>query len=294
MMSRATRNSLIFAGTMGIVRRSLLDSCGWDELCITEDAELGLRLAVDGYRAEFVNESFGHGLMPFDYESLKRQRHRWAFGGIQILLKYRWALFGSRRGRRRKLTFCQRYDYTVAGVHWLESITAVAGTIVLGVTSVVWMCGGSFEERETPSYFLAMPLLMACARAFLTIGALRLRSDCPVKDAIGACWLLASLTWTVCVACLGAFVRGKEIFYRTPKYAGAKEKTFTRMRWIRAELFVGVLLAILGGMCGVVGSATTEGTILLLTCVFQASTYLSTIVFLIIGKPISSSARMSE
>ena len=155
MMSRATRNSLIFAGTMGIVRRSVLDACGWDELCITEDAELGLRLAVDGHRAEFVNESFGHGLMPFDYESLKRQRHRWAFGGIQILLKYAWALFGAQKNRRRrKLTVFQRYDYTVGAVHWLEFIVAVAGTIVLGVTSLVWMCGGIFEERGAPAYFL--------------------------------------------------------------------------------------------------------------------------------------------
>ena len=139
-----------------------------------------------------------------------------------------------------------------------------------------------------------MPLLIACARSLLTVGALRLRSECRVKDAIGAYWLLSSLTWTVCSACFGAFVRGKEIFFRTPKFAGGKEKTFKRLRSISAELGIGVLLAILGGMCGVIGSATTESVILLLSCVFQASTYLSTIVFLIISKPISSSACMSE
>lgn len=47
MPSRNERNSIIFAGTMGLLRRSLLESIGgWDEWCITEDAETSLRLLM--------------------------------------------------------------------------------------------------------------------------------------------------------------------------------------------------------------------------------------------------------
>ncbi len=43
--SRNEHNGAIFAGTMGLIRRVALDELGgWDEWCITEDAELSLRL----------------------------------------------------------------------------------------------------------------------------------------------------------------------------------------------------------------------------------------------------------
>src|SRR5204862_2467203 len=43
--SRNEHGGPIFAGTMGLIRRSALENVGgWDEWCITEDAELSLRL----------------------------------------------------------------------------------------------------------------------------------------------------------------------------------------------------------------------------------------------------------
>ena len=43
--SRNERDGAIFAGTMGLIRRVALEQLGgWDEWCITEDAELSLRL----------------------------------------------------------------------------------------------------------------------------------------------------------------------------------------------------------------------------------------------------------
>ncbi len=48
--SRNERNGAIFAGTMGLIRRVALDALGgWDEWCITEDAELSLRLLRAGW-----------------------------------------------------------------------------------------------------------------------------------------------------------------------------------------------------------------------------------------------------
>ena len=47
--SRNECDGAIFAGTMGLIRRRALEEVGgWDEWCITEDAELSLRLLRDG------------------------------------------------------------------------------------------------------------------------------------------------------------------------------------------------------------------------------------------------------
>src|SRR5206468_1486671 len=44
MPSRNERNSIIFAGTMGLIRRSVLEEIGgWDEWVITEDADASLQ-----------------------------------------------------------------------------------------------------------------------------------------------------------------------------------------------------------------------------------------------------------
>ena len=84
--SRNERDGAIFAGTMGLIRKqALVQVGGWDEWCITEDAELSLRLLRAGWSGLHVDASMGHGVMPLTFEALKSQRYRWCFGGIQIL-----------------------------------------------------------------------------------------------------------------------------------------------------------------------------------------------------------------
>ena len=84
--SRNERDGAIFAGTVGLIRRVALDELGgWDEWCITEDAEVSLRLLRAGWSGMHVDESGGRGIMPLTFEALKAQRYRWCFGGIQLL-----------------------------------------------------------------------------------------------------------------------------------------------------------------------------------------------------------------
>jgi len=84
--SRNEHDGAIFAGTMGLIRRVALDELGgWDEWCITEDAELSLRLLRAGWHGLHVDQTWGRGIMPLTFEALKGQRYRWCFGGIQIL-----------------------------------------------------------------------------------------------------------------------------------------------------------------------------------------------------------------
>ncbi len=55
MVTRNERNAIIQHGTMTMVRRQVLDEVGgWAEWCITEDAELGLRIFERGYEAIYI------------------------------------------------------------------------------------------------------------------------------------------------------------------------------------------------------------------------------------------------
>jgi cellulose synthase/poly-beta-1,6-N-acetylglucosamine synthase-like glycosyltransferase len=137
MSSRNERNAAIFGGTMGLIRTSVLREIGgWDEWCITEDAEASLRILKRGYRSLFVNKTYGRGLMPFTFEGLKKQRFRWCFGGIQILKKHWESLmpWASHVDPDNRLTATQRYFYLVGGLQWYNDLLNLvfAAFLVLG------------------------------------------------------------------------------------------------------------------------------------------------------------------
>ncbi|MFA7382820.1 MAG: glycosyltransferase family 2 protein [Desulfurivibrionaceae bacterium] len=101
MRLRAADESFIQHGTMTVLDRSILEaSGGWATWSITEDAELGLRLQSQGYGCRYIPSPLGTGLSPHDWRSYRRQRCRWAIGGLGIAMRRLPALFrGGARGR---------------------------------------------------------------------------------------------------------------------------------------------------------------------------------------------------
>ncbi len=86
-MNMANRmNCVPSTGTLSFLRVEALRAVkGFSTEVITEDADLGLRLALNGFRSVYAHEAIGRGVMPHDLPSLKKQRWRWAFGNAQIL-----------------------------------------------------------------------------------------------------------------------------------------------------------------------------------------------------------------
>ena len=80
MPARAHRNAIIFAGTMGLIRRSALEEIGgWNTEVVTEDAEASLRMLARGHSGIYVPRAYGEGLMPLSFDGLKKQfAGRWA------------------------------------------------------------------------------------------------------------------------------------------------------------------------------------------------------------------------
>ncbi len=66
---------------------------GWDENCLTEDADIGIRLSAAGAKTRvFYNEEYStREETPSDTLSFIKQRTRWNQGFLQILGKFDWA-----------------------------------------------------------------------------------------------------------------------------------------------------------------------------------------------------------
>ena len=80
-------------GNTVFVRRDLLEHLGgWDERCLTEDADLGMRLSLAHARIRILydDEYVTREETPHTIEQFIRQRTRWNQGFIQIFLKWEW------------------------------------------------------------------------------------------------------------------------------------------------------------------------------------------------------------
>src|SRR5438093_7982998 len=88
MVQRNEFNAIIVHGTMCLIRRAAMDMAGgWAGDTICEDTDLGLAIIEHGWLTHYTNHRYGHGLLPDTYEAFKKQRHRWAYGGFQIVKK---------------------------------------------------------------------------------------------------------------------------------------------------------------------------------------------------------------
>jgi cellulose synthase/poly-beta-1,6-N-acetylglucosamine synthase-like glycosyltransferase len=227
MASRNEHNGIIFAGTMGLVRRSTLEAVGaWDEWCITEDAELSLRILGSGWNGYYVDRSFGKGLMPLNFEGLKKQRFRWAFGGMQILrLHWRslvpWPVGPSPRW---KLSSAQRWDYLLGGLQWLNDPVTFGFTALLLLGSTSLLVARSLFVQPLAGAVLLVPFLFVFMGVSRFLWALRVRLGCSLRRAGSAFTILLSLTWVVTLACTLGLVKKRGVFLRTPKKRGGTDR----------------------------------------------------------------------
>lgn len=120
ILEQANRvNAVTVTGTLSLLRASLFSSkeLGWNEWCITEDAEIGIHLHSLGYKGIFINRILGQGLMPFNYYSLRRQRERWTHGNTQILRKDFISILSN-----PKLTWQQKMSFLTQLTAWLHPL----------------------------------------------------------------------------------------------------------------------------------------------------------------------------
>jgi cellulose synthase/poly-beta-1,6-N-acetylglucosamine synthase-like glycosyltransferase len=277
--SRNERNGAIFGGTMGLIRRSELQAAGgWDEWCITEDAELSLRLLRAGGRGIHVDQSFGHGIMPLTFEALKRQRYRWCFGGVQILRMHWRSLLPGPRTEANQLTLAQRWAYLVGGLQWFGDLASVlfTGFLLAGATGLV--LGHSLVVRQLSGLILLCLVALVVLGAVRSLALVRRTSGATWGEAFGAFGLWLALGWTVARASSRGLVARQGAFLRTPKVRGELGWRHA-LRGNLTEVAIALICATAAGLALAAGSTTgvLVGSLLLVHAIGYAAAPINSI-----------------
>lgn len=284
MPSRNEHNAIIFAGTMGLIRKSVLQEIGgWDEWCITEDAEASLRILKRGYKSLYLKRTYGRGLMPFTFEGLKKQRFRWCFGGIQILKKHWEALMPWARwvDPDNQLTLAQRYYYLAGGLQWFTDVFNLIFALFLVLGGLLSIVTGTFAIRPLTGPLLIMPAVFLLLHLWRFVWVLRHALNLSWSMALRSMYSFFSLGWVVALACFQGLTQEEGVFLRTPK-SGSRSSLLRALRVTQWEAGIGAVCALTGLLAVAVDP---RATVLLLGAllVWQASLYLSAPIFSVLS-----------
>jgi cellulose synthase/poly-beta-1,6-N-acetylglucosamine synthase-like glycosyltransferase len=274
MPSRAQRNAIIFAGTMGLIRRSALDEIGgWNPDCVTEDAEASLRLLGRGYSGIYDRSPRGEGLMPLSFDGLKKQRFRWALGGIQML-RMHWRELLPLGAHKLKLSTAQRLHYLVASVQWFGEVVTLIFTLLLLLTAAFLAVHHTLPVRQLVGAVVVVPPLFLFTGLLRVLWGLRSTTGCGWRDALRALGVWLALSWVVALACMRGLVRSKAAFLRTPK---RKEGTSTLGQALSSCKVESALAAasLIGAILIPLSALSPATAVLSLLLLYQAAFYAS-------------------
>jgi hypothetical protein len=219
MVQRNEHNAIVVHGTMCLVRRSAIEAAGgWSSDTICEDTDLGLTLLELGYHAHYTNRRYGYGLLPDTFNAYKKQRDRWAYGGLQILKKH-WRRFlpgGSRLTRDQKREF---------SLGWLNWLGAESVGVVVAILNIIWVPVIAFLDIAVPDRILTVPIVAAFVISmahFVTLYRLRVNTG---KGQLFISAIAAmSVQWTVARAVAMGMVKDHLPFVRTDKGGSNKRR----------------------------------------------------------------------
>ena len=218
MVTRNERNAIIQHGTMTMIRReSLAVVGGWSEWCITEDAELGLRLFEQGHKALYIPATYGRGLIPDTFADFKKQRFRWAYGAVRVLIAHRRELLGLRRTR---LSSGQRWHFLSGWLPWF----ADGFNLLFNLAALAWTVAMvAAPQQVTPPYMsiALVPLALFGFKMIKSLVLYRRRVDATWRQAWAAGLAGLALSHTIARASWAGLVSGKLGFFRTPKLASS-------------------------------------------------------------------------
>jgi exo-beta-1,3-glucanase (GH17 family)/cellulose synthase/poly-beta-1,6-N-acetylglucosamine synthase-like glycosyltransferase len=236
MIQRNEENAIIVHGTMCLIRRAAMEmGGGWSSDTICEDSDLGLAIMEHGWLTHYTSHRYGYGLLPDTYEAFKKQRHRWAYGGFQIVKKH-WRRFLPGTSR---LTPDQKREFSLGWLNWLGAETL---GVVVAILNLIWVPIVAFADIAIPDRILTLPIIAAFVVTlmhFLILYRLRV----PVKwgQMLGAMIAAMSVQWTVSRAVANGLITEHLPFARTSKGGLSRMSIEFQAFW---EAVIGVLLLV--------------------------------------------------
>jgi exo-beta-1,3-glucanase (GH17 family)/cellulose synthase/poly-beta-1,6-N-acetylglucosamine synthase-like glycosyltransferase len=236
MVQRNEANAIIVHGTMCLIRRAAMDMAGgWNGDTICEDTDLGLGIIEHGWLTHYTNHRYGHGLLPDTYEAFKKQRHRWAYGGFQIVKKH-WRRFLPGASR---LLPDQRREFALGWLNWLG---AESLGVLVAILNLIWVPIVAFAGIAIPDKILTLPIIAAFVVSLLHFVVLyRLRVPVKWGQMLGAMIAAMSVQWTVSRAVANGLITEHLAFARTSKGGFSLMSVEFQAFW---EAVIGVLLLV--------------------------------------------------
>jgi exo-beta-1,3-glucanase (GH17 family)/cellulose synthase/poly-beta-1,6-N-acetylglucosamine synthase-like glycosyltransferase len=236
MVQRNEFNGVVMHGTMCLIRRAAIEnSGGWSSETIVEDTDLGLSILEHGWIAHYTNRRYGHGLLPDTFEAYKRQRHRWAFGGFQLVRKHWRRMLPWAAGLTRE----QKREYSIGWLNWLGS-DAIG--VVVALLNILWVPFVAFANIAVPDRILTIPIIAAFTVSVAHFVALyRLRVRATPGQMLGAVCAAMSLQWTVARSVGLGFIHERMPFLRTAKGGVSRKGPDFPAFW---EAVIGALLLV--------------------------------------------------
>src|SRR5271170_428803 len=239
MIQRNEFNAVIMHGTMCLIRRAALESAGgWSSETIVEDTDLGLSILEHGWTAHYTNRRYGHDMLPDTFEAYKRQRHRWAIGGSQLVRKHWRRMLPWAEGLSRE----QKREYGIGWLNWLGSDSI---GVVVALLNIAWVPVVAFADIAVPDRILTLPIIAAFTVSFAHFAALyRLRVRATPGQMLGAVCAAMSVQWTVARAVGIGLFKERLHFLRTSKGGSSRKGPDFPAFWeavIAGLLLVGAL-----------------------------------------------------
>jgi exo-beta-1,3-glucanase (GH17 family)/cellulose synthase/poly-beta-1,6-N-acetylglucosamine synthase-like glycosyltransferase len=236
MVQRNEANAIIVHGTMCLIRRAAMEMAGgWAGDTICEDTDLGLAIIEHGWLTHYTNHRYGHGLLPDTYEAFKKQRHRWAYGGFQIVKKH-WRRFLPGASR---LLPDQRREFALGWLNWLG---AESLGVLVAILNLIWVPIVAFADIAIPDKILTLPIIAAFVVSLVHFVVLyRLRVPVKWGQMLGAMVAAMSVQWTVSRAVANGLITDHLAFARTSKGGFSLMSVEFQAFW---EAVIGVLLLV--------------------------------------------------
>jgi exo-beta-1,3-glucanase (GH17 family)/cellulose synthase/poly-beta-1,6-N-acetylglucosamine synthase-like glycosyltransferase len=240
MVQRNEENAIIVHGTMCLIRRAAMDMAGgWAGDTICEDTDLGLAIIEHGWLTHYTNHRYGHGLLPDTYEAFKKQRHRWAYGGFQIVKKH-WRRFLPGASR---LSPDQKREFSLGWLNWLG---AESLGVLVAILNLIWVPIVAFADIAIPDKILTLPIIATFVVSLVHFVALyRLRVPIKSGQMLGAMIAAMSVQWTVSRAVANGLIKDHLPFARTSKGGLSRMSIEFQAFW---EAVIGVLLLVGAGV----------------------------------------------
>ncbi len=161
--ARALDNTAIFAGSCGVIRKSVLEKVhGFPEFVI-EDTFFSFLSDVEGYKSLYIPKVYALGKPITTFSQLVKQHWRYNYGDTQFL----WYFYSNKKSK--KLSFLSHIDYITHGLGFnymsiiLLLFTVMSVLIVFSASPFVTLSISQFFN----SHYIAIDLEILGSAAFV-------------------------------------------------------------------------------------------------------------------------------